>query len=228
MTRGLAVLLAGVLVSLVAVAAACGGDSSGGLTALNGATAAPTPSASPSASVSASASPVESATTSPSASSSPTSAGGAGTTGDMSSDEFSAYLNDVKPWYDQIIATEADIIDVIALVEENSISPGQGGRRIERLGWKLDPPVEELAYLTPPAALDSAHHAWLDGISYEAQAFARISELMAKGTYQRGVVDSQYDALFRKASAKWTEWSDAVKGYETEFGVDAPWVWPDE
>lgn len=229
MTKAVAVVLAGVLVSLVATAAACGGDSSGGLTVLGGATASPSPSVSPSASMSATASATPSATTttSPSPPSSPTDAGG-GSTGDLSADEFSAYLDGVQPWYEQIIADEAAIIDVIARVEENTISPGQGGRRIERLGWKLDPPVEELASMDVPAALEEAHTAWLDGISFEARAFARLSELMAKGTYQRGVVDPTYDALFRKANDKWTAWSDVVKGYETQLGVEAPWTWPDE
>jgi len=226
MTKAVAVLLAGVLLSLVATAAACGGDSSGGLTVLGGATASMTPSVSPSATATASASPSAMATTSPS--SSPTDTGGGDSAGGVSADEFSAYVEEVQPWYEQIIATEAAMIDVIARVEENSISPGQGGRRIERLGWKLDPPVVELASMTVPDALHDAHTAWLDGISFEARAFARISELMANGRYQRGVVDPQYDALFSKASDKWAVWSDAVQGYESELGVEAPWVWPDE
>jgi hypothetical protein len=226
MTNAVAVLLAGALLSLVATAAACGGDSSGGLTVLGGAAASTTPSVSPSATTAASASP--SATTPTSPSSSPTDAGGDGSAGDLSADEFSAYLDGVKPWYQKIVAVEADIIDVIAQVEENTLSPGRGGRRIERLGWKLDPPVVELASMDVPAALDDAHTAWLDGISFEARAFARISELMANGRYQRGVADPQYDALFSKASDKWAVWSDAVKGYESELGVEAPWTWPDE
>jgi len=226
MTKVVAVLLAGVLLSLVATAAACGGDSSGGLAVLGGATASTAPSPSPSATTTAGASPSAMATTSPS--SSPTDAAGGDSAGDLSADEFSAYAEEVQPWYDQIIGVEAAVIDVIARVEENVISPGQGGRRIERLGWKLDPPVVELASMAPPDALDDAHIAWLDGISFEARAFARVSELMANGTYQRGAADPQYDALFRKASDKWAVWSDAIKGYESELGVEAPWVWPEE
>ena len=210
MTKAAAVLLAGVLMSLVATVAACGGDSSGGLTALGGASASPS----------------AMATTSPS--SPPTAAGGGGSSGGLTADEFSAYVEEVKPWYDQIIAVEAAMIDVIARVEENTISPGQGARRIERLGWKLDPPVVELASMTPPAALESAHTAWLDGISFEAQAFARINELMANGTYQRGAVDLQYEALFQKASDSWDVWRIAVQKYEKELGVEAPWVWAGE
>jgi hypothetical protein len=215
---------------VLAATAACGDDSSGGLSVLEGATPMPTSTSSPSPSVMPSASTASPVMTSPTTSPSATATDGGGnaTAGDLSSDEFAAYVDDVAPHYDEITTVEAAMVDVIAKVEEDQISPGQGGRRLERLGWKLDPPVTELAAMYVPAALEDAHTAWLDGISFEAQGFARLSELMASGTYQRGAVDPKYDALMTKASDKWTEWQNVVEPYEAELGIQVPWTWPNE
>jgi hypothetical protein len=229
MTKTGAVLLTAALVlaimALAVVAAACGGDSDGGLSVLNGAS----PSASPSAgstTPSASPTPTESATPTETPTDDSGDTGDTGTAeGDVTADEFATYLDEVRPWYDEITAVEARMINVIALVEENQISPGQGATRLERLGWKLDPPVTELAAMSVPPALDEAHTAWLDGISFEARAFARLVELMGSGTYQRGSVDPEYDQLFQQASDKWDEWRQAVQSYESSTGVEAPWMW---
>jgi len=150
---------------------------------------------------------------------------GGGPIGEITAEEFAAYLEQVRPWYEEITAVEARMINVIALVEENQISPGQGATRLERLGWKLDPPVTELAAMEVPIALDDAHIAWLDGISFEAQAFARLVELMGSGTYQRGSVDPEYEQLFQQASDKWDEWRQTIQSYEASTGVEAPWMW---
>lgn len=219
----LVVVLAVVLMALAVGVAACGGDSDGGLSVLNGDSPSPTPSATP---TTPSASPTPTETIMPTETPTDTTGDGDdGPVGEITADEFSTYLETVRPWYDEIIAVEARMINVIALVEENQISPGQGATRLERLGWKLDPPVTELAAMEVPIALDDAHIAWLDGISAEAQAFARLVELMGSGTYQRGAVDPEYDDLMQQASDKWDEWRQTVQSYEASTGVEAPWMW---
>ena len=203
MTRAGAVLLTAVLVlaltALAVVTAACGGDSDGGLSVLDGASQSASPSASATT-------PLASPTPTMSATATETpdddlggDDSGGGPTGEVTAEEFAAYLEQVRPSYEEITGVEARMINVIAMVEENQISPGQGATRLERLGWKLDPPVTELAAMEVPIALDDAHIAWLDGISFEAQAFARLVELMGSGTYQRGSVDPEYDQLFQQA-----------------------------
>lgn len=210
------------LTVLATIAGACGG-SSGDLSVLDGSSPPVAESTAASASPTISATPTETVTPTPT-----DDAGSDTTAGAVSADEFAAYVEGVKPWYDEITSVEAAIINAIAEVEEMQISPGQGGRRIERLGWKLDPPVVELASMDVPPALEAAHTAWLDGISFEAQAFALLYEQMKSGTYQRGSSDPEYEQLFEQASAKWDEWRLAVQQYEQETGVDVPWLWAGE
>ena len=82
--------------------------------------------------------------------------------------------------------------------------------------------------MTVSAALEEAHTAWLDGIRFEAQAFARLVELMRDGTYQRGAVDAQYKSLMHKSSVKWSDWQEVVQSYADDLGVRVPWKWPNE
>jgi hypothetical protein len=219
------VILGAVL--LAALASACGGGSSDDLSILSGGSASPTPSASLSLtttpSASPSASPTVTVTTTPTSTPSTTPTGG---TGGMTADEFSTYLDDVQPSYEQIAAAETAILNAIQKVDSGQISYGQGARRIDTLGMRLDPPVTQLAVTTVPAALEKAHAAWLDGIYYDAQAYVRIGELMADGTYQRTTVDPQVEALFKKADANIGLWRGDVASFETELGVSAPWTWP--
>jgi hypothetical protein len=230
MTRTSA-FVAAVAFALAALALAACGGSTDDLSLLTGTSSSPTVGAS--ASATASPSPTVTATVtvtpspSPSPSGSATDAGG-GSPGGVTADELSAYLDDVRPSYDEIIAAEADMVDVIVAVEENRISLGQGARRLDRLGLRLDPPVTQLAVTTVPSALAEAHRAWLDSISFEARAFARLAELMADGTYQRGAVDSEYQSQMNDASAKWQMWERAVTSQSERLGVPVPWSWPGE
>jgi hypothetical protein len=215
---------AAIVVLAVAVGlAACSGDStSGGIDTGGGATATPVTS-SPSPSVSPSVSDSPSASSSPSES--PSSA--ATTSGDLTADEFTEYADAVQPWYDEIVAIEGDISSVLIAVDSNEISQGQAARRLERLGYKYDPPVVELASINEPAALSEAHRAWLDGITFEALAVARNVELLRAGRYQRGATDPQVETNYQKASDKWTEWRETLQAYEQELGLQVPWGWPE-